>query len=90
MQESLKTANDRLSPMLAKAEANEIPSTANGISYLEMKYNLMMQYCSNLTFFILLKVEGAQSLDSHPVVARLVHIKTLIEKLKPLDLKLAY
>lgn len=62
----------------------------NGISYLEMKYKLMMHYCQNLTFFILLKVEGHANLHSHPVVLRLVHIRTLMEKLRPLDQKLSY
>ena len=49
----------------------------------------MMSYCSFLTFFLLLKVEG-KSVKEHPVIERLVHIKTLFEKLKPLDQKLQY
>ena len=49
----------------------------------------MIQYCSFLTFFLLLKMEG-KSVKDHPVIERLVHIKTLFEKLKPLDQKLQY
>jgi len=59
------------------------------MSYLEMKYNLMMSYCTFLAFYLLLKVEG-KNVDGHPVVYRLTHIKTLLEKLKPLDQKLSY
>ena len=75
--------------MLDKASKREIPSTANGHSYLEVKYNLMMSYCSYLTYFMLLKVEGAE-VKGHPCVDRLIQIKLLLEKLKPLDLKLQY
>ena len=56
---------------------------------MEIKYNLMMSYCSYLTYFMLLKVEGAE-VKGHPCVDRLVQIKLLLEKLKPLDLKLQY
>ncbi len=48
-----------------------------------------MSYCSYLTYFMLLKVEGAE-VKGHPCVDRLVQIKLLLEKLKPLDLKLQY
>jgi hypothetical protein len=33
---------------------------------------------------LLLKVEGKE-VKNHPVIDRLVHIRTLFEKLKPLD-----
>lgn len=57
------------------------------MSYLEMKYNLMLSYCSFLTYYLLLKLEGAE-VANHPVIGKLVHIKTLFEKLRPLDAKL--
>lgn len=72
-----------------KIRAKEIKSTAAGMSYLEMKYNLMMSYCTFLAFYLLLKVEG-KKVEDHPVIYRLAHIKTLLEKLRPLDQKLAY
>jgi len=59
------------------------------MSYLEMKYNLMMSYCTFLSFYLLLKVEG-KNVEGHPVIYRLTHIKTLLEKLRPLDQKLSY
>ena len=57
------------------------------MSYLEMKYNLLMSYCTFLSFYLLLKVEGKDVKD-HPVIYKLTHIKTLFERLKPLDQKL--
>ena len=59
------------------------------MSYLEMKYNLLMSYCTFLAFYLLLKVEG-KPVENHPVVNELTHIKTLFEKLKPVDQKLQY
>jgi len=46
------------------------------MSYLEMKYNLMMSYCTFLAFYLLLKIDGKQ-VDDHPVIYRIAHIKTV-------------
>ena len=54
------------------------------MSYLEMKYNLMMSYCTFLSFYLLMKIEG-KDVNQHPVIFKLAHIKALFEKLKPLD-----
>lgn len=90
MRESLATAKEKLQPLLAKAsEPGAIDSTKCGMSYLEMKYNLMISYCQFLAFYILLKLEGGD-VRAHPVLLKLTHVRTLIEKLKPLDKKLQY
>jgi len=47
----------------------------------------MLSYCSFIIFYLLLKVEG-KSTDKHPVIYKLAHIKTLFDKLKPLDEKM--
>lgn len=67
-------------------------STAAGSSYLELKYNLMITYCQMLTFYLLLKSEGTSTaeLERHPVFDRLLWLKSIFEKLKPLDTKLQY
>lgn len=59
------------------------------MSYLEMKYNLMISYCTFLSYYLLLKLEG-KKVENHPVILRLAHIKSLLEKLRPLDQKLQY
>lgn len=87
--EALDTANNKLLPVLEKVRTKQIESTAAGMSYLEMKYNLLMSYCTFLSFYLLLKLEG-RPVEGHPVVFKLAHIKTLFEKLKPLDAKLQY
>jgi len=87
-QEALNTCGQKLTPLIEKSQAGEIPSMAGGSSYLEMKYNLMISYCQFLSFYLLLKIEGAANIDKHPVVKRLLYVKTMFEKLKPLDVKL--
>ena len=74
---------------MTAAKSGQVKSTASGMSYLEMKYNLLMSYCTFLAFYLLLKVEG-KPVENHPVVHKLTHIKTLFEKLKPVDQKLQY
>jgi len=85
---SLDTLNNKLQPLLSKASSHEL-QTKHGMTYLEMKYNLLLSYCTFLSFYLLLKLEG-KSVAEHPVVFKLTHIKTLLEKLKPLDQKLQY
>ena len=83
----MQDATKKVLPLLQKAKQGSVPSTAAGISYLEMKHSLMMSYCTFLSFYLLMKEEGKDVTD-HPVLYRLTHIKTLLEKLKPLDQKL--
>lgn len=87
--ESLSQATEKLLPFLTAVRTGKIKSTASGMSYLEMKYNLLMSYCTFLSFYLLLKVEG-KPVENHPVIHKLTHIKTLFEKLRPLDQKLQY
>ena len=82
-------ANEKLLPFLNAARSGKIKLVAAGMSYLEMKYSLLMSYCTFLAFYLLLKVEG-KPVENHPVIHKLTHIKALFEKLKPLDQKLQY
>ena len=75
--------------MLEKLRANQVDTTKHGLTYLEMKNTLLLSYCQFLSLFILLKLEG-QSVADHPVIERLLYIKTLLERLRPLDQKLQY
>jgi hypothetical protein len=59
----------------------------NVMTFLEMKHNLMLSYCTYLSFYLLLKVEG-KSVKDHPVIFKLAHIKSLLDNLRPLDDKL--
>ncbi|KAF3953288.1 hypothetical protein CMV_021254 [Castanea mollissima] len=54
-----------------------------GVRYLEVKQLLLLLYHQAITFY-LLKSEG-QPIRDHPVLARLVEIKSLLDKTKQLD-----
>jgi hypothetical protein len=60
------------------------------MSYLEMKYNLMLNYCQFLSVYLLMKMESRDDIGDHPVIQRLTYIKLMFEKLRPLDQKLDY
>ena len=57
LQESMDLVNNKLKPVITKLESGEM-ETKHGMSYLEMKYNLMLTYCNLLSFYILMKLEG--------------------------------
>lgn len=50
-----------------------------GIRYLELKKRLLLAYCQAIVFYLLLKAEG-QPVHDHPVLARLVNIRSLLDK----------
>ncbi|XP_051051665.1 neuroguidin isoform X2 [Phodopus roborovskii] len=64
-------------------------STEKGLSFLEVKDQLLLMYLMDLSHLILDKASGG-SLQGHPAVLRLVEIRTVLEKLRPLDQKLKY
>eukprot|EP00163_Fabomonas_tropica_P016225 TRINITY_DN29190_c0_g1_i1.p1 TRINITY_DN29190_c0_g1~~TRINITY_DN29190_c0_g1_i1.p1 ORF type:complete len:713 (-),score=260.64 TRINITY_DN29190_c0_g1_i1:65-2203(-) len=85
----LGEVKEQLGPVLQHVQGSEGVSTDKGISYLEVKYHLLLNYCMNVTFYLLLKVNGRTPRD-HPVVEHLVELRTVMEKLRPLDSKLKF
>lgn len=64
-------------------------ATAEGVSYLEAKHLLLLHYCVNIVFYLLLKAEG-RAVREHPVIARLLELRAYLEKIRPIDKKLQY
>ena len=85
---SLSEIRGRLGPLLQEVKSGEI-ATAEGVSYLEAKHLLLMHYVAHLVFYLLLKAEG-KSVKDHPVIARLIEIRSYLEKTRPIDKKLKY
>lgn len=56
-----------------------------------MKHNLLLSYCTYLSFYLLLKSEGKTSstIREHPVIFKITSLKTLIDSLQPIDEKVA-
>ena len=63
--------------------------TSSGMQYLEMKQQLLLTYITHVSFYLLLKAEG-RSVRDHPVIDSLVHIRTVMERMEPLDKRLRY
>ncbi|XP_057308232.1 neuroguidin-like [Hydractinia symbiolongicarpus] len=61
----------------------------DGISFLEMKCHLFLEYQINLTYLMILKIDG-QSFVDQPCIDRLVEVRTVLEKIRPIDKKLNY
>nr|GFA27674.1 hypothetical protein [Tanacetum cinerariifolium] len=75
--EQLETKVD---PVLSKLK-EEKNVNKSGIQYMELKKQLLLSYCQAITFHLLLKSEG-HSVHDHPVLARLVEIKSLLDKVE--------
>jgi U3 small nucleolar RNA-associated protein 3 len=85
---ALSEVRSRLGPLLQEVRAGGL-ATAEGVSYLEAKHLLLLQYAASVAFYLLLRAEGRPARD-HPVVARLVEIRTYLEKIRPIDKLLSY
>ena len=77
----------QISPVLEAFAGRKEGLTAHGNSYLEAKFHVLLSYCINITFYLLMKANG-QGVKDHPVVEELVRLRTTMEKIRPLDAKL--
>ncbi|KAJ7323072.1 hypothetical protein OS493_032642 [Desmophyllum pertusum] len=60
-----------------------------GVSFLELKFHLLLSYVIDLTYYLLTKTDR-QSWQGDPAVERLVEARTILEKLRPIDQKMKY
>ena len=68
-------------------KANSGPDTSHGLSFLDLKNDLMMDYNLNLIYLMYKKsLEGKIEADS--AVERLCYLRTVLEKIKPMEKKL--
>lgn len=74
--------------MLVRVKSGEL-TTDKGLSFLEMKYQMLLSYLINLTYIVLRKCSG-EKIESDPSIARLIEIRTVLEKIRPIDSKLKY
>mmetsp|Transcript_21909 Transcript_21909/g.59989 ORF Transcript_21909/g.59989 Transcript_21909/m.59989 type:complete len:720 (-) Transcript_21909:99-2258(-) len=84
----LAEVRQRLLPLREKVRSGAVP-TGSGVSYLELRLQILLSYCTNVAFYLVLKAEG-KSVRSHPVIEQLVELRTLMDKMRPLDAKLRY
>ncbi|KEP63065.1 UNVERIFIED_CONTAM: Sas10 C-terminal domain-containing protein [Hammondia hammondi] len=80
---SLQDVRGTLRPLLRKAKCRQL-ITKEGLSFLDTKNQLLVAYLTYLSYYVLLKTHGIPVTD-HPVIERLVEVRLLLEKLKPID-----
>ncbi|EFJ35661.1 hypothetical protein SELMODRAFT_405212 [Selaginella moellendorffii] len=85
LKEALYELEHKVQPLLKKIEIGKVAKELK--SYAELKHMLLLSYCQSIVFYLLLKAEG-RSVCDHPVIARLVEIRMLLEKVHSLDKKL--
>ncbi|CAD7670283.1 unnamed protein product [Nyctereutes procyonoides] len=83
----LTEVKDELEPLLRLVEQGIIPP-GKGSQYLRTKYNLYLNYCANISFYLILKARRVPA-HGHPVIERLVTYRNLINELSVVDQKLA-
>ncbi|KAM6202552.1 neuroguidin [Rhynchocyon petersi] len=88
LQEQVMAVTAQVQALTKKVQAGAYP-TEKGLSLLEVKDQLLLMYLMDLSHLILDKASGG-SLQGHAAVLRLVEIRTVLEKIRPLDQKLKY
>ncbi|XP_053558298.1 neuroguidin [Bombina bombina] len=91
----LNTLQDQVTSVTALVQSltqkvrSGIYPTDKGLSFLELKDQLLVLYLQDLTHVILEKTCG-KSLQGNQAILRLVEIRTVLEKMRPIDQKLKY
>ncbi|CAK9270798.1 unnamed protein product [Sphagnum jensenii] len=88
LRDGLHELHTKIQPVMDKVK-DGLQATKEGMNYLEVKHVLLLSYCQSIIFYLLMKAE-ARSVRDHPVIARLVELKMLVQKLSPIDKKLQH
>lgn len=88
MNTNVQQVSQLVDNMLVRVKSGEL-STDKGLSFLEMKYQMLLSYLINLTYIVLRKCSG-ERIESDPSIERLIEIRTVLEKIRPIDSKIKY
>lgn len=83
----LTEIKDELQPLVEMIKAGKIPP-GKGANYLKTKHQLYLNYCTNISFYLVLKAKRIPA-HNHPVIERLLTYRNLINKLSVVDSRLA-
>ncbi|XP_062350046.1 something about silencing protein 10 [Cinclus cinclus] len=83
----LMEIKDELHPLLQMVREGTIPQ-GKGSRYLQTKYHLYLNYCANISFYLVLKSKR-MPVHSHPVIERLVAYRNIINDLAVIDQRLS-
>jgi hypothetical protein len=73
IQSKAEELRQKIAPLVATVKEGGLP-TSSGVSFLEVKYQLLLSYVSHILCYLLLKLEG-KSVATHPVMDQLHHIR---------------
>eukprot|EP00092_Neocalanus_flemingeri_P013323 GFUD01014362.1.p1 GENE.GFUD01014362.1~~GFUD01014362.1.p1 ORF type:complete len:318 (+),score=121.82 GFUD01014362.1:57-1010(+) len=68
---------------------NSGPDLSQGISFLDLKNGLLLEYNTNLSYLMLKKTKGV-TIEDDKAVERLCYLRTVMEKIRPIEHKLKY
>ncbi|KAJ8359325.1 hypothetical protein SKAU_G00158500 [Synaphobranchus kaupii] len=83
----LAELRDEIQPLLEMVSDGRIPE-GKGADYLRTKQQLYLNYCTNISFYLVLKAKRVPA-QNHPVIERLVSYRNLINDLGEVDARLA-
>ncbi|KAJ8259094.1 hypothetical protein COCON_G00181060 [Conger conger] len=83
----LAELRDEIQPLLEMVRDGRIPE-GKGANYLRTKQQLYLNYCTNISFYLVLKAKRVPA-QNHPVIERLVSYRNLINNLGEVDARLA-
>ncbi|XP_076753966.1 UTP3 small subunit processome component Sas10 [Xylocopa sonorina] len=73
-------ARDLVVPFLTLVKNSTLPYYP-AVSFLRTKYHLLLNYCINITFYLMLKAKRLP-VSSHPVIKRLAQYRELLNRLE--------
>ncbi|KAM6927212.1 something about silencing protein 10 [Xenentodon cancila] len=83
----LAELKDELQPLVQMVKDGKIPA-GKGADYLKTKQQLYLNYCTNISFYLVLKAKRIPA-HNHPVIERLLAYRNLINELGGVDARLA-
>ncbi|XP_029948547.1 something about silencing protein 10 [Salarias fasciatus] len=83
----LTELKDEVQPLVQMVKDGKIPA-GKGADYLRTKQQLYLNYCTNISFYLVLKAKRIPA-HHHPVIERLLTYRNLINELGAVDARLA-
>jgi len=79
---------------MEKIEKNEIQSekkfsVKNSISLINVRTEALIDFCRFMSLLAVMKVNG-DKIEGHPIVKKLIFLKTFLARLKPINKKIEY
>lgn len=81
----LTVAKDDLHPVLELVKDGKLP-TCPASKFVKTNYNLILNYCTNISFYLLLKSQKI-NIQNHPVIKRLYQFRQMLNKMEPIYLE---